>query len=92
MFEHIDDLDNQGRRCNVRVVGLPEGSEGTKPVECLETWIPEHLQMTVKDGRLKIDRAHRSLAPKNSFQNKQRVIDGCQGAHSLLDCIKDKSG
>lgn len=23
MAEHIDDLDNRGRRCNIRVVGLP---------------------------------------------------------------------
>ena len=92
MFEHIDDLDNRGRRCNVRVVGIPEGSEGTNPVEFLETWIPEHLQMTVKDGRLKLDRAHRSLAPKPSqnqrprpfilkfhnFQDKQRVMDAAR--------------
>lgn len=28
-LEHIDDLDNRGRRCNIRVVGLTEGSEGS---------------------------------------------------------------
>ena len=27
--EHIDTLDNRGRRCTVRVVGVPEGSEGS---------------------------------------------------------------
>lgn len=29
LLEHIDDLNNRGRRCNIRVVGLTEGSEGS---------------------------------------------------------------
>ncbi|KAE8299867.1 hypothetical protein D5F01_LYC02285 [Larimichthys crocea] len=64
MREHIDDLDNRGRRCNIRIVGLPEGSEGSDSVKFFERWIPEFLQMDTKAGRLKLDRAHRSLALK----------------------------
>ncbi len=26
MLEHINDLDNRGHRCNIRVTGLPKGS------------------------------------------------------------------
>lgn len=66
LLEHVDDLDNRGRRCNVRIVGLPEGTEGSNPVKFLETWIPQHLRMTVKGDRVKIDRAHRSKAQANS--------------------------
>ncbi len=34
--DHVDDLENRGRRCNVRVVGLPEGTEGSDPVQFLK--------------------------------------------------------
>lgn len=92
MLEHVDDLDNRGRRCNVRVVGLPEDSEGKDPVKFLETWIPEHLQMTTKGNRVKLDRAHRSMAPKpgpnqrprplilkfHNFRDKQRVMEAAR--------------
>ena len=74
MLEHIDDLDNRGRRCNVRIVGLPEDSEGKDPVKFLERWIPEYLQMTVKDDRVKLDRAHRSMAPKPSPNQRPRPL------------------
>lgn len=92
MLEHVDDLDNRGRRCNVRVVGLPEGTEGKDPVTFLETWIPDYLQMTTKGNRVKLDRAHRSMAPKpgpnqrprplilkfHNFRDKQRVMDAAR--------------
>ena len=64
MQEHIDDVDNRGRRCNIRIVGLPKGSEGSDSVKFLEKWVPEYLQMDTKAGRLKLDRAHRSLTLK----------------------------
>ena len=63
MAEHIDDLDNRGRRCNIRVVGLSENSEGTRSVKFFEEWIPGYLQMDTKASRVKLDRAHRSQAP-----------------------------
>lgn len=31
-LEKIDDLENRSRRCNIRIVGLPEGEEGTIPI------------------------------------------------------------
>lgn len=43
MWEHIDDLNNRGRRCNIRIVGVPEGSEGSDSMKCFEKWIPEYL-------------------------------------------------
>ncbi|KAE8282564.1 hypothetical protein D5F01_LYC19975 [Larimichthys crocea] len=87
--EHIDDLNNRGRRCNIRIVGLPEGSEGSDSVKFFERCIPEFLQMDTKAGRLKLDRAHRSLALKpgtgqcprplivkfHNFTDKQRVME-----------------
>lgn len=91
MREHIDDLDIRGRRCNIRV-GIPEGSEGSGPVKFFEKWIPEYLQINTKTGRLKLDRAHRSLAPKpgasqhprplivkfHNFTDKQRMMEAAR--------------
>lgn len=74
MWEHIDNLDNRGRRCNVRVTGLPENTEGSDPVNFSEKWVPEYLQMTTKDSQLKLDRAHRSLAPKPSPNQRPRPL------------------
>lgn len=96
MAEHIDDLDNRGRRCNIRVVGLPENSEGTRSVTFFEEWIPDYLQMDTKAGRVKLDRAHRSQAPIpgpnqrprpvvikfHNFTDKQRVMDAARNIGS----------
>lgn len=64
MAEHIDDLENRGRRKNVQIIGLPEDTEGSNPTKFFETWIPDLLGVETKAGRVKIERAHRTLAPK----------------------------
>lgn len=92
MAEHIDDLENRGRRKNVRVMGLPEDIEGSNPTKFFESWIPHLLGMETKAGRIKIERAHRTLAPKpgpnqrprpvlirfHNFADKQRVLDAAR--------------
>lgn len=89
MSEHID---NRERRCNIRLVGLPEGTEGSDPVNFMETWLPSHLKITTKTGKIKLGRAHRSQAPKpghnqrprpiimkfHNFADKQRVMDAAR--------------
>lgn len=92
MAEHIDDLENRGRRKNVRVIGLPEDAEGSNPTKFFESWIPDLLGLETKAGRVKIERAHRTLAPKpgpnqrprpvlirfHNFADKQRVLDAAR--------------
>lgn len=65
MSEHIDDLENRGRRKNIRIDGLPEEVEGNNPTQFFETWLPKTLNIETKTGRIKLERAHRSLAPKS---------------------------
>lgn len=88
LTEQIDDLENRGRRCNARIIGLPEDTEGTNPLKFFEKWIPDYLNLDTKAGKVKLERAHRSLAPKpvlnrrprpvivrfHNFQDKQRVM------------------
>uniref|UniRef100_A0A3P9HWN9 L1 transposable element RRM domain-containing protein n=1 Tax=Oryzias latipes TaxID=8090 RepID=A0A3P9HWN9_ORYLA len=89
LTEHVDDLENRGRRKNIQIIGLPEEAEGSNPTRFFETWIPSLLGMEAKNGRVKIERAHRTLAPKpgpnqrprpilirfHNFVDKQRVLD-----------------
>lgn len=75
MADHMDDLENRNRRCNIRLINLPEGMEGRDPVTFLEKWLPSYLKLTTKAGRIKLDRAHRSLAPRRSGpQQRPRPI------------------
>lgn len=62
MADHMDDLENRSRRCNLRLVRLPEGTEGKDLVT--ETWLPSSLNLKTKTGKNKLDHAHRSLAPR----------------------------
>lgn len=89
LTEHIDDLENRGRRKNIRILGLREEVEGANAVTFLGSWIPEFLGLHTKSGRIKIERAHRTLAPKlgakdrpwplivrfHNYGDRQRVLD-----------------
>lgn len=55
MAEHTDDQDNCERRCNIPLVELPEGTEGTDPVNFMEEWLPSYLKLTTKTGKIKLD-------------------------------------
>lgn len=51
------------RRLNIRVVGLAENTEPGQPVEFFVPWLPRVLKMTTKASRIKLERAHHTLAP-----------------------------
>ena len=90
--ESLDMAQNYSRRLNIRVVGLAEGTETGQPVEFFESWLPSVLNMPTKAGRIKLERAHRSLAPKpdpnrrprslllrfHAFRDKQRVMEAAR--------------
>ncbi|GAA6080337.1 uncharacterized protein LOC111579457 [Tachysurus ichikawai] len=57
----IDDLENRGRRKNLKIVGLPEKSEGSGSLSAfLRDMIPKWLDLPVDFPALDIERAHRS--------------------------------
>ncbi len=77
LTEKMTDIEDRGRRNNVRLVGLPEGAEGTNAASFLRVnlskWIP-----SLRGRDIEIDRAH-------------RVYDGGglrSAAHSHLPCTK----
>ncbi len=97
-LEKIDDLENRSRRCNIRIIGLPEGEEGTNPVSFLRTWLPNLLNTEFKNHQVKIERAHRvsSRLPASGerpralmvklhhFQDKARILQAARAASQLV--------
>lgn len=94
LTESLDMAENYNRRLNIRVVGLAEDTEKGQPADFFETWLPRVLKLTTKAGRIKLERAHRSLAPKpepnkrprslllrfHAFRDKQRVMEAARRA------------
>ncbi|RXN11629.1 LINE-1 type transposase domain-containing 1 [Labeo rohita] len=61
----VDDLENRGRRKNLRIVGLPEGTEGTDSLASfLRSAIPKWLDLPEDSFTLDIERAHRAALKK----------------------------
>lgn len=85
--QKVDELDNRGRRNNLRIVGFPESCEKGDPLSFLQASLPEILGLEFPRG-LELDRAHRSLArprpdgkpPRHfmvrflRYQDKERVL------------------
>lgn len=55
----MDEMENRLRRHNMRVMGLPEKSEGPCPEEFLEGWLREVFGAEIFSRFFSIERAHR---------------------------------
>lgn len=70
----VDDLENRGRRKNLRIIGLPEKAEGSTPLsQYLREMIPKWLDLSF-DLRLEIERAHRSFGPAPGVNDPPRSV------------------
>ncbi|KAM4633846.1 regulator of G-protein signaling 22 [Polymixia lowei] len=56
--QKLDDMENRGRRNNLRFIGVPEGSEKNDTLTFMDKIIPEILNIDFPGG-LEIERAHR---------------------------------
>ncbi len=76
LTEKMTDMEDRSRRNNVRLVGLPEGAEGSNAAGFLRVYLSKWIPSLKGHD---IDRAH-------------RVYDGGEGlrsaAHSHLPCTK----
>lgn len=62
-LQKMDNFENRARRKNVRVLGLPEKSEGNNPVEFMEGWFRDMFGKNAFSNMFAIERAHR-VAPR----------------------------
>lgn len=69
-----DDLENRGRRKNLRLNGIREGAEGQKSLfEFVSAKLPQWLEMD-PDKTFTLERVHRTLAPEKSNKNRAILI------------------
>ncbi|KAJ8371916.1 hypothetical protein AAFF_G00298680 [Aldrovandia affinis] len=70
----VDDQENHSRRQNIRVIGIPEGEEGTNPTAFMGSFLKEVLGEETFADQPVIDRAHRTLATKPPPGKPPRAI------------------
>lgn len=58
LTEKCEDLEGRSRRHNIRITGIPEGAEGSKPRDFIAGLLQDLLSL---DEKPLIDRAHRTL-------------------------------
>ena len=90
MNRHIEDLDNRGRRCNVRVRGIPESVEADQIVTTLGSVFNSLLERQ-EDAPIGFVRAHRALRPRGSDTAPPRDIICCMESFSLKEEIMHKA-
>lgn len=76
MSRHLEDLDNRGRRNNLRVRGIPESVEQEEIPTALTTIFNQLLQVP-EETPIDLVRAHRALRPKAQEDQAPRDIVCC---------------
>lgn len=79
--EKCEDMEGRMRRCNVRIIGVPE-TDGWSSTTSVSKLLKEALNM---DREVLVDRSHRGLGPKRS-DGKPRVI--VAKLHYYQDCVE----
>ncbi|CAH2301108.1 Hypothetical predicted protein [Pelobates cultripes] len=71
----MEDVDNRGRRNNLRVRGIPEGPDGTteNPIQILTTFF-NHILARPPETAIQFDKAHRAARPRNLPPDRPRDI------------------
>lgn len=94
----LDDLESRSRRNNIRIIGVPEGSEGPRVTDFVAALLPKLLGESNLDSPLLVDRAHRALRPRppegarprpiiariHLFQTKEKILRLRRSAGPLL--------
>lgn len=90
------DLESRSRRENIRIYGVPEGSEkeSTTMVSFVENLLCDGLELTNDMPDLQIERAHRSLGPQLPVDTPPRsiVIKSFKTKDTLLRKAWQKKG
>lgn len=72
--EKCMDIENRSRRQNLRIIGIPEGTEAGNPSRFMAEFFSEVLGEDNFDSPIIIDRAHRTLAPKPRRGERPRAM------------------
>lgn len=70
----IDDLENRSRRCNLRILGLPETVKGPELFKFIQETLPDLLQISDTCSDMVVERAHRLGPARTSPGDRPRVV------------------
>uniref|UniRef100_H3AXH2 L1 transposable element RRM domain-containing protein n=1 Tax=Latimeria chalumnae TaxID=7897 RepID=H3AXH2_LATCH len=74
LSEKCDDLENRARHSNLRLIGLPEGTEGKGPISFMESLLVEVLGESTFPSKVEIERAHQALRPRPGEGERPRMM------------------
>ena len=83
----VTDLEGRSRRCNVRLIGVPETVEGTKPTIFFSNLLMDILGKDVLPSPSELDRAHHALRPKPAEGDKPRAAFICFHKFQTKDMV-----
>ncbi len=87
LTEKMMDMEDKSRRNNIRLVGLPEGMEGSDVTGFLRVnlsrWIP-----SLRGRDIEIDRAHRVYDGRKNSDQPRTLIFRVLGWHDRLEILK----
>lgn len=70
----VDDLENRSRRCNLRVIGIPETVKGPDLFSFLQVTLPELLHVEDICANIVVERAHRLGPARPATDSRPRVV------------------
>ena len=70
----VEDLVSRSKRQNLRVIGIPEGAEGTDARLFMTTLFQDVIGDALPDTSFELDRAHRSLGPKPAQGSRPSLV------------------
>ena len=83
----LTDLEGRSRRCNVRLIGVPEAVEGSWPTSFFSSFLVDVLGKDVLPSPPELDRAHRTLKPKPAEGEKPRAVIICFHKFQTKDVV-----
>ncbi|KAL1254315.1 hypothetical protein QQF64_016544 [Cirrhinus molitorella] len=93
LHDKLVEMEDRSRRCNVRLVGLPESAEGENAVQFLQEHLPKWIPSLQGDGKIEIQRAHRIYGSREKtnrprtlifrllrYQDRERILNGARAS------------
>lgn len=83
----VTDLENRGRRSNLRIIGLAESTESGRPTEFFSRMLQDVIGRDILQSPPEIDRAHRALIPKPGPGQRPRAVLLCLHRYQTKELI-----
>lgn len=70
----VEDMENRLHHSNIRIVGMPEKSEGKHPVDFIETWLADTFGRNNLTPFFFCGKSPQSASPASSTRGQRQTI------------------